>query len=471
MNMTNLMIDEINRECTEKWDKQADVIIVGAGDAGLAAAIESADIGGSTLILEKMSTLKPTSSAMSGGTFAFAGTDLQQRHGVQDSEDLFFKDIMHAGKWENNQSLVHAFMKKQLNTYEWLTALGVKWLQLMTTGGMSVPRGHNTNAFEHVKILQEAALKRGVGLLFRTKVTNLITNKDKRIIGVSAQSEAQSLRIKARKGVILATGGFGHDVARMKMIDSRFVNVTVIAGAGHTGDGHRMAELLGARFEHMGFDYLKPTIGIHPSSHSHKTNLKAFWFGAILVNSRGNRFVNESLENRTLGEASLSQPRQIVYQIFDQKTFKKGQRENHEITEVVMKLLVKAETIQELASKIGIPPQALKETVDRYNKNVDNGKDLDFGRTSLVGGVGIMIKIDTLPFYAYATVPWLPGTYAGVKVDEDMHVLTNEGKIPALYGAGEFVGGFHGAGHHTGTALAKAVVFGRIAGRNCAQGK
>ncbi len=459
-----------SREFTEVWDKQADVVIVGAGDAGLAAAIESVDAGANTIVFEKMATIRSTSSAMAGGGISFAGTDLQQRQGIQDSNDLFFEDIMKAGKWKNDQTLVKVFIKEQLDTYYWLTALGVKWLKIVRPGGASIPRSHRTDAFEHVRVLKEAAEKKGAKILFRTRVTELLTDKDKKVIGVCAENEGQALRVKARKGVVLATGGFGRDTKRMKAIDPRLAELKVIVGAGHTGDGHRMAEMLGAYFKHMELDYLKPNIG-HASSGSPKTTLHAYLSGAIVVNKRGNRFVNESLEDRSLGEASLSQPGQIVYEIFDQRVFDREQREGHGINKAVIRLLVKAQTIQDLASKIEIPPQALKETVDRYNDGVDKGKDPDFGRTNLVRGVEMMTKIDTPPFYAYETTPWLPGTYAGVAVDEDMHVLTSDGIIPGLYGAGELVGGFHGAGYHGGTALAKALVFGRIAGRNSAVGR
>ena len=113
----------------------------------------------------------------------------------------------------------------------------------------------------------------------------------------------------------------------------------------------------------------------------------------------------------------------------------------------------------------------MTNTIDRYNEGVDRGKDPEFGRMHLAQNVGAMTRIDTPPFYAYETSPWLPGTYGGVAVDVDMHVLTREGVIPGLYGAGEIVGGFHGSGYHTGTALSKALVFGRIAGRNCAAGR
>ncbi len=458
---------------SEVWDEEADVVIVGAGDAGLAAAIESQDSGRSAVVFEKMGSVKSTSSAMAGGTFAFAGTDLQQRYGVQDSKELYFQDLMKVGKGKNCEPLVRVFLAEQLDCYNWLTALGVQWSKLIMTGGGSVPRGHRTDPVQHVQILQQAAQKRGAKVLFRTKVTELLTDDDKRVIGVSAQSENRSWRVKARNGVVLATGGFGYDKERMAAIGPAFAKVKVIVSPGHTGDGHRMAETLGAWCRHMEPDCLRPTIGVHASSQSAKTNLLAFWEGAIVVNKLGNRFVNESLENRSLGTATLSQPDQIVFEIFDQKVLDRMQKggAGRPAEEGSFKRMITAQTVEDLAAKIGIPSQTLKNTIDRYNDGVAKGRDPDFGRTHLAQGVGTMTAIDAPPFYAFETSPWLPGTYGGIAVDEQMHVLTKDGIIPGLYGAGELVGGFHGAGYHAGSALAKALVFGRIAGRNCAAGR
>lgn len=455
----------------EAWDQEVDVVIVGAGEAGLAAAIESANAGATAMVFEKMGTVKSTSTAMSLGVFSFAGTDYQEREGVQDSDELYYKDIMNAGKWTNHEPLVKVFLAQQLDAYNWLTALGVKWYALRMFGGGSVPRGHETDPIEQLRILQEAAEKKGAKLLFRTKVTELCTDKDGRVIGVCAHSEDRSLRVKARKGVVLATGGFGYDAKRMAAIDPRLANIKAVVSPGHTGDGHRMAESLGAFFRHMALEYIKPTIGIHLSSRSAKTALLAYWDGAIVINKLGNRFVNESVENRSIGTATLDQPEQIAYEVFDQKVFHRLQRVGAGLAEAIVKRLIEAPTVDALASSIRVPAQALNKTIARYNDGVDRGKDPDFGRTHLAQDVGAMTRIDTPPFYAYETSPWLPGTYGGVAVDVDMHVLTNQGIIPGLYGAGEIVGGFHGSGYHTGTALSKALVFGRIAGRNCAAGR
>lgn len=461
------------------WDEEADVVVAGAGDAGLSAAIESTSAGAKTVVFEKMGTIQASSSArservggsgMGGSNIAFAGTDFQQQQGIQDSESLFFKDLMEAGQCKNDQKLVKAFVKKQLETYYWLTALGVKWSKLVVSGGMSVPRGHLTTPAGHVNSLKEEAVNRGVRIVFRARVTELISDEEKRVIGVSVEQDRGSLRVRARRGVVLATGGFGHDARRLEAINPRLVNVAVITGVGNTGDGLRMTEAVGACFAHMTPEYIRPSFGIHATGVSLATLSHLWWSGPILVNKEGKRFVNESLELKSIGIASLDQPDGTGYQIFDHKIFEKAQEgpPPFGLNEKMIKLVVSSETIEDLAVKLEMPRKTLRATIDRYNNGVYKGKDPDFGRTTLVWNFGQPVRIEVPPFYAYAIKAFLPATYGGIAVDADMHVLTAHGKILGLYAAGEVVGGFHGVGVMGGSAIAKALVFGRIAGINCA---
>jgi len=385
---------------------------------------------------------------------------------------------MEVGQWKNDEKLVRAYVGNQLDTYYWLKGMGVNWTALEALAGMSVPRAHATDPVEMLKILKEVAERKGARIFFETGVTGLLTDEDGRVIGVDAQGKQGSLRVRAMKGIVLATGGFGRDTKRLEAIDPRLPQVTVVAGLGHTGDGHRMAEELGAFVKDV--EYVKPTFGIHVTGTTMATVLLMFYNGAIIVNKKGERFVNESLSYKDLGKAALSQPDGIGFQIFDQRLYEVGLEKAKDVLpekavwgldEGRMKLLVEAETIEELASKIIVPPEALRETIDKYNNQVDAGKDSDFGRAALVGAVGRLVRIDTPPFYAYETKGNLPSTYGGIAVDEDMHVISRQGKVVGLYAAGEIVGGFHGVSYMSGSAVAKAVIFGRIAGKNAARGR
>ena len=460
------------------WDDEVDVVVAGGGGTGLSAAIELREAGADVIVFEKQPSVDDSSSSLCGGVFTFSGTDFQESAGIQDSNELLYKDLMEVGQQKNDKKIVQAYVDNQLDSYKWLNGFGVKWIGIEALAGMSVPRGHVTNPTDALRLLKGVAEKKGARLLFETSVTGLITDKDKRVIGVSAEGRGGSMQVKAKKGVILATGGFGRDVKRLESINPQLSQVVPVVGLGHTGDGHRMAEELGAFFKDI--EYVKPTFGIHADSTLNATLSMMFYNGAIIVNKDGRRFINESASYKDIGNASLVQPEGIGHQIFDQPICEaavervKGVQPEKALwglDESRMKLTVKADTIEEMASEIGVPPEALKDTVDRYNKGVDAGEEPEYGRDTVAGGVGSIMKIDTPPFYAYTSKSLLPGTYGGIVVDEDMHVLTRQGRIPGLYAAGELVGGFHGASYMSGSAVGKAIIFGRIAGRNAAEGR
>lgn len=462
----------------EAWDNEVDAVVAGSGGAGLAAAIELADAKADVIVFEKQASIEDSSTYQCGGVFSFAGTDFQERQGVQDSYDLLYKDLMEVGQWKNDETLVQVYVNHQLDAYHWLSTLGVKWITLEASGGMSVPRGHVADPAQTLEVLKEAAENRGARVVFDTRITGLLTDADHRVIGVSAEGKGGTMRVKARNGVILATGGIGRNIERLKAIDPRHTQVIPLVGAGHTGDGHQMAEELGAYLRDM--EYIKPTFGIHEHSTTNAELVFMYYHGAIIVNRQGKRFVNESISYKDVGLAALDQTDGVGIQIFDQKLYDvglekaKGLRPDIAIwglDEGRRRLLVTAASIEELAINIAVPPETLQETVARYNSHIDHGGDADFGRKTLVGGTGKPVQIDTPPFYAFVSKGAFPGTYGGIFPDEEMHVLKRDGIIPGLYAAGEIVGGFHGASYMTGTAVGKAVIFGRIAGRNVAKGR
>lgn len=288
----------------------------------------------------------------------------------------------------------------------------------------------------------------------------------KRVTGVETDDGV----FLARKGVLLATGGFCKNPGLIHRFAPQYDEAIFIGGAGSAGDGLRMAWKLGADLADMA--YIKGTYGKHPTDETNDHSLQAVYKGAIAVNQDGKRYVNESLSYKLLGDACMAQPYHTTYQVFDQDIFDSGDDRvrifdfgrRHEEG-----LMVVADTLDALAQQLEMPAATLKETVARYNRFVDAGRDEDFGRAHLTHRHGALRRIERAPFYAYPSTAVVFGTYCGLKVDPRLRVIDVDGDvIEGLYAAGEVVGGFHGRAYMTGSALGKALIFGRIAAEDMA---
>jgi flavocytochrome c len=467
----------------QRWDSDFDVVIAGAGGAGLAAAIEAAETGARTVVFEKQGKIWESSTAINVGMVAFAGTDVQERLGIEDSSELLYQDLLAVGGHKNDPNLVRAYADHQLETYRWLTGMGVRWAEATTAAaGMSRPRGHFSDPLDMVRILKREAERRGATVLYHCAVTDLISDGNGRVTGVELRDRMNETRVRAHGGVVLATGGFARSPERLAAIDRRFIGMAATTGVGHTGDALRMAEPLGAFFRDM--EYVKPSYELHVTGDSATEICLVFYLGAIIVNREGRRFVNESIPYKDIGMASIDQTDGVGFMVFDQKIFDRAVENTRNASSAIppenvvsgldesrIRLLVKADTIEELADRMHVPRPELTETVDRYNGFVAAGTDPEFGRTHLSANIGVPVKIETPPFYAYEAKSHFLATYAGLAVDDSMRVLTPAGHIPGLFAAGEAIGGFHGASYHSGAAVGQALVFGRIAGREAAHGR
>lgn len=458
------------------WDSEVDVVIAGAGGAGLQAALAAVDAGADAIVLEKQTRIWESSTAISVGRASFAGTPIQVRNGVEDCAELLYHDIMETGTHRNDPVLVQAYVDHQLETFHQLSRLGVVWSPTVTAlAGMSVPRGHLTDPLDLVRTLHRATEAREVPVFFRTPVTGLVTDDSGAVTGARVRGPAGTTAcLRARGGVVIASGGFARNPERLSRIEPRFAQVVATSGAGHTGDGLKMAEDLGA--DTRDIEYVQPSFELHANGATAEDIVLLYYQGGIIVNARGERFVDESRSYKDIARSCLDQPGMMGYQIFDRTVFDTavaarkaaGQGSPMTLDAAKIRLLVSGDTLGDLGQRAGLPPGALERTVERYNRFVVAGTDQDFGRRTLAGNYGRPRPIDAPPFHAFATVGHLLATYGGIAVDESMRVLRARAPIPGLYAAGEAVGGFHGASYHSGTALGKALVFGRIAGRAAA---
>ena len=453
-----------------------DVIIVGAGIGGLCAAIQAASDGARTLLLEKGERYGG-STRMAGGAFAFAGTDLQQRAGIDDSAERLAADLIKVGRSLNDPALVQTFAGRQLEACRWLLGLGLSFHTVALSGGQSVPRNHSLNPVAMLDTLHRRAIDAGVAYRSAAPVARLVAERGPRGARVTGVELADGGRIPARGGVILATGGFSRNMDLVMRFAPHLRNALPMGGPHNTGDGLRMAWALGADLLDMG--QVKGTFGVPtgtplPGCEDEAPKLiSAMYKGAVIVNGQGRRFVDESVSYKLIGDRCLEQPDAKAFQLFDASVMAQSS-EMPTVSDyrraLRTGLLVEATTIDDLAVRIGVDAATLAQTIDRYNRACDGELPDEFGRTSLGTGFGKPRRIETAPFHALACTTGLTSTYCGLKTDTTARVVDVFGDLIAgLYAVGEIMGGFHGEAYMSGSSLAKAVVFARIAAADAAR--
>lgn len=448
----------------KRYDETYDVIVIGTGAAGSSAAARASELGLKVLVLEKLKVGGGSTLICNGG-FAICGTDIQAKKGIKDSVELFEKEMLAIGK-VNDPELVHTFVTNTLPTYEWAKKLGVQFYDVTTGAGMSVPRQHLTKTPQMLGVLNKLAKDKGAVFKYNAPAQRLITNAQGRVVGVQTLEKGTTKSYRANKGVVIAAGGWAQSEDLLRRFSPDAEKALKLGGLGNTGDGSRMAWALGADL--LDVSYTKATYGFNPVT---KTSAFVMYNGAIIVNLKGERYANESLPYKTLGTYTLAQKDGIGVQIYDAAIHDRAQKDPLAKTDYLKKNgeLFEANTLEELAQKLGLPADTLVKTVKAYNEGIKKGSDA-FGRTSLTSGDGVPQPIEKAPFYGFRATAVLLSTYCGPKIDREARVINVFGDvIPGLWAAGEGTGGVHGAVYMSGTSVGKAVVFGKLAAESIAK--
>ena len=463
------------KEETKLEDAEYDVIVLGAGGAGLCAAAEASNAGAKVVVVEKM-PFAGGNTLLSYAELACPNNWLQKEKGIEDSPEKFAKEMWEGGGSLAKKELVDIIANNATAGAEWLRdEIGVKYQDyLVHEGGHSVPRAVEPVELGAgmIKPLVSYNEKNGVDFMYGTKAEEFVVDQDGKVTGVVVSKGDSTATLTAKKGVVLATGGFGANIEMREHYNTRWetldASVKTTNSPAIVGDGIVMAEKIGANLigmEHIQlYPFNNPVTGVFYGIEAPSWSGE----GLIYVNKDGNRFVNEVAMRDVRAEGILAQGGE-VYAIYNQAVADRLNLEEKFAGEYKKCLedgvFFKADTLEEVAEHFGINGENLVATMDKYNEGIKNNND-EFGRTTS------MVTMEEGPWFILKGVVSVHHTMGGVEINENAEVMKANGDvIPGLYAAGEVTGGVHGNNRVGTCAISDITVFGRIAGRNAAQAK
>ena len=494
-----------NTGSAEDSTVEADVVVVGAGGAGMTAAITAAGEGKSVVILESQSMVGGNSVRATGGMnagktvyqdenefgesagvektlktaaekyadnetiTALAKTVSEQWAAYQanptgyfDSVELMELDTMIGGKGINDPELVETLCANSADAIDWLDEHGITLHNVSSFGGASVKRIHRPVNAEGktvsvgsymIPLLQENCEKAGVKMMLDTTATEILTDANGAAVGVKATGASGETVTVNAKAVVLTTGGFGANLDMVVKYKPELKGFMTTNAPGIQGQGIEMAQAIGAATVDM------DQIQIHPTVEANTAALITEGLrgdGAVLINAEGKRFIDEVGTRDVVSAAEIAQTGSYSWLVVDQAMV--------DASSVIQGYIKKGytvtgETYEELGKAMGVDAAAFAETMEKWNGYVEAKNDPDFGRTSFAN------PLNTAPYYAVKVTAGVHHTMGGLKINANTEVLNEKGEvIPGLFAAGEVTGGVHGANRLGGNAVADFTVFGRIAG-------
>ena len=460
------------------FSESFDVIVIGSGFAGLAAAIQARECGASVLVLEKMRA-PGGNSIISDGGIAAAGTALQEKFGYEDSPQLMYSDMMRAGLGLNQPELVREVAERSNEVFQWsIDHLGVQYMDRVDHfGGHSVHRCYTAAGKTGATIIKRQIDKLeelDVNIRLGVFLESFIREPGGRVCGVKVREgykpkdpETGTLKvINATKAVILATGGFGSDVDFRVAQDPRLgAQIDTTNKRFATAEALKEALKLGAAPVHLSHIQLGPWASPDEKGFGDGpvfADYIVFLYGLVVDPATGKRIINELGDRKTLSDALLAVGHPCVG-ISDSKAV---DSQGWDLTRGLAKGVIrKFQRIDELAEGYDIPLKELEATIDRFNGFVRDKLDREFGKPILDDAS----ELKQAPFYGIRLWPKVHFTMGGVRIDGRARVLDLDGlPIAGLYAAGEVTGGVHGACRLGSCAITECLVFGRIAGRSAA---
>ncbi|GAC42079.1 flavocytochrome c [Paenibacillus popilliae] len=439
-----------------------DIIIVGAGGAGMSAALEAKEKGMNPVIFEKMPIAGGNTMKSSSGMNA-SQTKFQQEQGIEDSNDSFYEETLQGGHDTNDKEMLRFFVDNSASAIDWLDSIGIPLNNITITGGMSEKRTHRPEDGSAVgQYLVNGLLKniqeKEIPLFVNAGVTE-ITEQNGKVNGVKVLFDGQDEKNIAADAVVVTAGGYGSNMDMIAEVRSDLKGLVTTNQEGSTGDGITMIEKLGGVTVDM------DQIQVHPTVQQDKSYLIGEVVrgeGAILVSSEGKRFTNE-LDTRDNVTAAINKlPEKSAYLVFDSGVKSRATAiQQYE----QMGFVIQGDSIEALAEEMGVPAEQLTATLDTWNSAVKNKEDAEFGRTTAMDN-----DLSGAPYYAIKIAPGIHYTMGGVKINTNTEVLNKDGQpIPGLFAAGELTGGLHGENRIGGNSVAEIIIFGRQAGIKAAE--
>ncbi len=469
--------------------EKPDLIVVGAGISGLSAALEAARSGLTVTVLE-LNSVPGGHAVISSGGLSLVGTPLQERMKVVDTPEIAERDFLRWGEDANKEWVRFYVRNSKTEIHDWMTALGTEFINVSLNGaGNSVARFHSPNQQGIglvIPVYREILRQGGVTFLFGHRVTGLET-KDGRVTGVKAEDLRAGKTVTVSGGsVLLSTGGFGADLdlVRASWPKSMPLPERILAGGGFfaNGAGMELAKQAGGSAQWLDHQWNYASGLPDPFDASGKRGFFAMSLGAIWVNAFGKRFVLEQHEPKVTIPAIANQKSGRFWAIFDAEG-RKAFRIVHagftqdRLDEVLNfpGFLSQADSLDQLATAAGLPVDALRDTVSRYNAMVEAGEDKDFQRfgpkAPRMGFAPQPRKIVQPPFYAAPMYVLIRKSMGGIRVDLKCRVLKADGEpVPGLLAAGEATGfgGLNGSHGMEGTFLGPSILMGRVAAQTVA---
>lgn len=463
---------------------QADVVVIGGGGAGLASAISSMQAGAKkVIVLEKLGYVGGSTNVSEGALNA-VDDQRQKAQGIKDSYETFYETTMHGGHDKGDPTLVRFLTSHSMDAVNWLESLGVKFNDHIgaATGSLgqrshypATPYG-NTYIRTFEKVIADSNGK--IQVLLDTPAVKLIQNKSGRVVGVVGNNFGSKVTVMAKDGVIIATGGFGANVAyRQKVNTGVWKNIKLDNSIGCTniqkaaqGQGLFLAQKVGAKL--IGLS----DIQIHPCGTPGTglmENIRTSGRNRIFVNSDGNRFVNEGAARDVLANAIFQQKGRTYWIVVNKLRYPTPDFKDRMGASIrnmeALGAVVEAPTLDELAKKTGMNAENLKKAIADYNAVV-SGKAKD--KLGFVANNKDDKQMTEGPWYACRKVPTVHHTMGGIKINVKSQVINTKGKvIPGLYTVGEVTGGIHGSNRLGGNAIADIMTFGHAVGPHIVQGK